>query len=138
MVTGFLWRRRWDSNPRGAHHAKTISSRSRYDHFDTSPYMSARHFSQPFFDEKGLWKELTERTANLFNFRTVENPHGYKVFGGRNGQLPARFRVRPVMTASIPLPICSTAVFSSLFFRRKKALERTDGKNSKLFNFRTG
>ena len=101
MVTGFLWRRRWDSNPRGAHHAKTISSRSRYDHFDTSPYMSARHFSQPFFDEKGLWKELTERTANLFNFRTVENPHGYKVFGGRNGQLPARFRVRPVMTTSI-------------------------------------
>ena len=39
------------------------------------------------------------------------------------------------MTASIPLPICSTAVFSSLFFRRKKALERTDGKNSKLFSF---
>lgn len=33
-----LWRRRWDSNPRDAHHAKTISSRSRYDHFDTSPY----------------------------------------------------------------------------------------------------
>ena len=93
MVTGFLWRRRWDSNPRGAHHAKTISSRSRYDHFDTSPYMSAPHFSQPFSDEKGLWKELTERTANLFNFRTVENPHGYRVFGGRNGQLPARFRV---------------------------------------------
>ena len=105
MVTGFLWRRRWDSNPRGAHHAKTISSRSRYDHFDTSPYMSARHFSQPFSDEKGLWKELTERTANLFNFRTVENPHGYKVFGGRNGQLPARFRVMSVMTTSIRLRI---------------------------------
>lgn len=105
MVTGFLWRRRWDSNPRGAHHAKTISSRSRYDHFDTSPYMSARHFSQPFSDEKGLWKELTERTANLFNFRTVENPHGYRVFGGRNGQLPARFRVRAVMTTSIPVRI---------------------------------
>ena len=104
MVTGFLWRRRWDSNPRGAHHAKTISSRSRYDHFDTSPYMSARHFSQPFSDEKGLWKELTERTANLFNFRTVENPHGYRVFGGRNGQLPARFRVlhhRPLGQLSI-------------------------------------
>jgi len=67
--------------------------------------MSARHFSQPFSDEKGLWKELTERTANLFNFRTVENPHGYRVFGGRNGQLPARFRVRAVMTTSIPVRI---------------------------------
>ena len=83
----------------------SFSSRSRYDHFDTSPYMSARHFSQPFSDEKGLWKELTERTANLFNFRTVENPHGYRVFGGRNGQLPARFRVSPVMTTSIPLRV---------------------------------
>ena len=30
-------RRRWDSNPR-AREGKTISSRSRYDHFDTSPY----------------------------------------------------------------------------------------------------
>ena len=97
MVTRFLWRRRWDSNPRGAHHAKTISSRSRYDHFDTSPYMSARRFFLPFSDEKGLWKELTERTANYSVFRTVENPHGYKVLAGRNGQLPARFRVSPVM-----------------------------------------
>ena len=32
-----FWRRRWDSNPRGAHRTKTISSRSRYDRFDTSP-----------------------------------------------------------------------------------------------------
>ncbi len=32
----YFWRRRWDSNPR-AREDKTISSRSRYDHFDTSP-----------------------------------------------------------------------------------------------------
>ena len=55
-----------------------ISSQARYDHFDTAPYMLNRCFSSLFFGEKGLWKELTERTANLFNFRTVENPHGYK------------------------------------------------------------
>ena len=85
---------------------RNISSQARYDHFDTAPYMFSRRFSPPFSDRKGLWKELTERTANLFNFRTVENPHGYKVFGGRNGQLPARFRVSPVMTTSIPLRIC--------------------------------
>ena len=35
-----FWRRWWDSNPRGAHHAKTISSRSRYDLFDSPPYIS--------------------------------------------------------------------------------------------------
>ena len=33
-----LWRRRWDSNPRGIA-AKLISSQSRYDLFDTSAYL---------------------------------------------------------------------------------------------------
>ena len=33
-----IWRRWRDSNPRAAHHGYTISSRARYDHFDTSPY----------------------------------------------------------------------------------------------------
>ena len=36
-----FWRRRWDSNPRDPCGSKLISSRSRYDHFDTSPYMTA-------------------------------------------------------------------------------------------------
>ena len=34
----FVWRRRWDSNPR-YREVQLISSQSRYDHFDTSPYM---------------------------------------------------------------------------------------------------
>ena len=32
-----VWRRRWDSNPR-YREVQLISSQSRYDHFDTSPY----------------------------------------------------------------------------------------------------
>ena len=32
-----FWRRRRDSNPRAAHHGNTISSRARYDLFDTTP-----------------------------------------------------------------------------------------------------
>ena len=39
LITGFLWRRRRDSNPR-AREGKRISSAPRYDHFDTSPGMS--------------------------------------------------------------------------------------------------
>ena len=65
----FRWRRVWDSNPRALADNR-ISSAARYDHFDNSPSMFSRRFSPPFSDEKGLWKELTERTANLFNFRT--------------------------------------------------------------------
>ena len=119
----FRWRRVWDSNPRALADNR-ISSAARYDHFDNSPSMFSRRFSLPFSDRKRLWKELTERTTNLFNFRTVENPRGYKVFGGRNGQLPARFRVRLVMTTSITLPLCSAAAFPCLF-----PIEKGFGKN---------
>ena len=42
-----FWRRRWDSNPR-YREVQLISSQSRYDHFDTSPYM--RPISQALFN----------------------------------------------------------------------------------------
>ena len=86
----FRWRSGWDSNPR-AREDYLISSQARYDHFDTAPYMFSRHFFLPFSGEKGLWKELTERTANLFNFRTVENPHGYKVLVDETDSFPQDF-----------------------------------------------
>lgn len=115
----FRWRRVWDSNPRALADNR-ISSAARYDHFDNSPSMFSRRFSPPFSGEKGLWKELTERTANYSVFRTVENPHGYKVFGGRNGQLPARFRVRPVMTTSITLRIRFIELNKELIYFTKR------------------
>ena len=65
----FRWRRVWDSNPRALADNR-ISSAARYDHFDNSPSMFSRRFSLPFSDRKGLWKELTERTANYSVFRT--------------------------------------------------------------------
>ncbi len=40
----FLWRKRWDSNPR-AREDYLISSQARYDHFDTLPCFSGKcHF----------------------------------------------------------------------------------------------
>lgn len=38
IATVPLWRSGRDSNPRAAHHGNTISSRARYDLFDTTPY----------------------------------------------------------------------------------------------------
>ena len=35
-----MWRRAWDSNPRTVFGRQTISSRSRYDLFDSPPYIS--------------------------------------------------------------------------------------------------
>ena len=117
----FRWRRVWDSNPRALADNR-ISSAARYDHFDNSPSMFSRRFSLPFSDRKRLWKELTERTTNLFNFRTVENPRGYKVFGGRNGQLPARFRVLHLRPLG-QLSICQSENRSQNFW--KELTERT-------------
>ncbi len=37
-ITVDFWRSRRDSNPRTAFDRHTISSRARYDHFDTAPY----------------------------------------------------------------------------------------------------
>ncbi len=104
----FRWRSGWDSNPR-AREDYLISSQARYDHFDTAPYMFSRRFPLPFSSEKGLWKELTERTANLFNFRTVENPHGYKVFGGRNEQPPRKIssQARYDHFDTLPILLCA-------------------------------
>ena len=51
----FRWRKRWDSNPR-AREGYLISSQARYDHFDTLPYMSTRHFPDVFRKEKTFGK----------------------------------------------------------------------------------
>ena len=57
--TSFLkQRRRRDSNPR-AREGKTISSRSRYDHFDTSPNV-------PFFKHTYLFVPFFEIFVNAF------------------------------------------------------------------------
>ena len=54
-TTDLFLRRRWDSNPRTLTD-QTISSRSRYDHFDTSPHLSQHQ-------NLGKRRELRERTA---------------------------------------------------------------------------
>ena len=99
------WRRRWDSNPRTVAR-QLISSQSRYDHFDTSPCMFT-WFSAPNapFERKNFGVELQGRTAKYSVIRTREKPYTVRVLRGWNDQMPAWFRVSPVMTTSIPLRI---------------------------------
>ena len=69
-----FWRRRWDSNPRTLAD-QTISSRSRYDHFDTSPYMTAslllRMEKSLVYYDTTSWK----RQGETFRFLVVKNVH---------------------------------------------------------------
>ena len=70
-----FWRRRWDSNPRTLAD-QTISSRSRYDHFDTSPYLSHHQHLR----KRG---ELMGRTKKNIQLKTPEKPR--KIKGFRSG-----------------------------------------------------
>ena len=69
-----FWRRRWDSNPRTLAD-QTISSRSRYDHFDTSPYMTAslllRMEKSLIYYDTTSWK----RQGETFRFLVVKKVH---------------------------------------------------------------
>ena len=56
------WRRRWDSNPR-ALSDKTISSRSRYGLFDTSPHILPVRKIKKIFG-KFLWELLKTTLLN--------------------------------------------------------------------------
>ena len=71
-----FWRRRWDSNPRTLAD-QTISSRSRYDHFDTSPYLSQHQHLRK-------WGELMGRTKKYIKFKTPEKPRKIKGFRSRS------------------------------------------------------
>ena len=70
-----FWRSGWDSNPRNLA-VQLISSQSRYDHFDTAPYLSQHQ-------NLGKRGELMGRTSKNIKLRIPEKPH--KIKGFRSG-----------------------------------------------------
>ena len=82
-----FWRRRWDSNPRTLAD-QLISSQSRYDHFDTSPYLSQHQYLR----KRG---ELMGRTSKNIKLRTPEKPQ--KIKGFRSGS----YRVATTISSQI-------------------------------------
>ena len=70
-----FWRSGWDSNPRNLA-VQLISSQSRYDHFDTAPYLSQHQ-------HLGKRGELMGRTSKNIKLRIPEKPH--KIKGFRTG-----------------------------------------------------
>ncbi len=136
-----FWRSGWDSNPRNLA-VQLISSQSRYDHFDTAPYLSQHQ-------HLGKRGELMGRTSKNIKLRIPEKPR--KIKGFRSGSyrvattissaarynhfdtlpcinihfwgLITRFRVSPVMTTSIPLRARgSRAAWISIAHIRKKSI----------------
>ena len=100
------WRRRWDSNPRtGYSPVYPISSRGRYDHFDTPPCIFRQRSNlNPEKNKKDL-ERTNGKNYGILNFRAREKPHRYGICAIRNAQSQRRFRVVLVMTSSIALRI---------------------------------
>ena len=83
-----FWRSGWDSNPRNLA-VQLISSQSRYDHFDTAPYLSQHQHLR----KRG---ELMGRTSKNIKLRIPEKPH--KIKGFRSGS----YRVATTISSADP------------------------------------
>ena len=117
-----FWRRRWDSNPRTLAD-QTISSRSRYDHFDTSPYLSQHQHLR----KRG---ELMGRTMKNIQLKTPEKPR--KIKGFRSGS----YRIATTISSAAPSTTRTTlrVYFRPVFFpeicsKIRWRENRRDGKN---------
>ena len=83
-----FWRSGWDSNPRNLA-VQLISSQSRYDHFDTAPYLSQHQ-------HLGKRGELMGRTSKNIKLRIPEKLH--KIKGFRSGS----YRVATTISSAAP------------------------------------
>ena len=104
---------------------RKISSQPRYDHFDTSPCI---------FNVNRAFRKMQEKHARTIlncEIWTPEKPYITVISGGWIDQSGFPFRVLHLR----PLGQHSVYVIPHFF---QKLLERTDGKNNKIFNFRTG
>lgn len=107
-----FWRSGWDSNPRNLA-VQLISSQSRYDHFDTAPYLSQHQ-------HLGKRGELMGRTSKNIKLRIPEKLH--KINGFRSGSYRVattissrsrydHFDTSPYMTASLLLRMEKSLVY---------------------------
>ena len=121
-----FWRSGWDSNPRNLA-VQLISSQSRYDHFDTAPYLSQHQ-------HLGKRGELMGRTSKNIKLRIPVKPH--KIKGFRSGS----YRVATTISSAAPsttrttLRVYFRPLFSS-FPKHSKILWR-EKQERKLKNIR--
>lgn len=115
-----FWRSGWDSNPRNLA-VQLISSQSRYDHFDTAPYLSQHQ-------HLGKRGELMGRTSKNIKLRIPEKPR--KIKGFRLGS----YRVATTISSAAP-STTRTTLHMSIRKSFPKLLERTDGKNTNFIQF---
>ena len=115
-----FWRSGWDSNPRNLA-VQLISSQSRYDHFDTAPYLSQHQ-------HLGKRGELMGRTSKNIKLRIPEKPH--KIKGFRSGS----YRVATAISSADPSTAWVHLRIFSPVFNSQNLLERKAGEKAKKYS----
>ena len=125
-----FWRRRWDSNPRTLAD-QTISSRSRYDHFDTSPYLSQHQHLR----KRG---ELMGRTKKNIQLKIPEKPRKIKGFRSGSYRIATTISSQPRYDHFDTSPCMFQPAFFFAQISVKKSLERKAGEKTgkySIFHF---
>ena len=125
-----FWRRRWDSNPRTLAD-QTISSRSRYDHFDTSPYLSQHQHLR----KRG---ELMGRTKKNIQLKIPEKPRKIKGFRSGSYRIATTISSQPRYDHFDTSPCMFQSAFIFAQIPLRKLLERKAGEKTgkySIFHF---
>ena len=117
-----FWRRRWDSNPRTLAD-QTISSRSRYDHFDTSPYLSQHQHLR----KRG---ELMGRTKKNIQLKIPEKPRKIKGFRSGSYRIATTISSQPRYDHFDTSPCIFQSAFIFAQISLRKLLERKAGEKT--------
>ena len=116
-----FWRRRWDSNPRTLAD-QTISSRSRYDHFDTSPYLSQHQHLR----KRG---ELMGRTKKNIQLKIPEKPR--KIKGFRSGSC----RIATTISSRSRYDLFDSPPYISTVFRALRKCKKNRQERYEILKF---
>ena len=96
------WRRRWDSNPRDVS-VKRISSAPRYDRFDTSPNINFLYVKPSNLTKRKIKAKFRAKQSEIAEIQNLKNLENTRLSGHKSSLRCITFRVRAVMTTSIPV-----------------------------------
>ena len=116
-----FWRSGWDSNPRNLA-VQLISSQSRYDHFDTAPYLSQHQ-------HLGKRGELMGRTSKNIKLRIPEKPH--KIKGFRSGS----YRVATTISSRSRYDLFDSPPYISTVFRALRKCKKNTQEQYEILKF---
>ena len=123
----FRWRRAWDSNPRTVFGRQTISSRSRYDLFDSPPYIST------VFRALRKCKKNTQEQYEILKFDPAKTLINQGFSAEKTARANAHFEC-----CTFDHSDNSPCLFSSGFLSGnllKNSLERKQERRQKIFDF---